>query len=101
MTTPELTLLVVVALAGSTVAAVVGFGGGVILLPVLVAVRGVREAVPVLAITQVVGNLSRGVLNRREIDLPVVGWFSLGAVPCGVLGGLLFATAPLPMLTKG
>ena len=45
MSTPELSLVVVTAFLASIVAAVVGFRGGVILLPVLIAVCGVRDAV--------------------------------------------------------
>ena len=54
-------VLVAVALAASTLAAVAGFGGAVVLLPV----------------AQLVGNLSRVGFNRRELDWPVVGWFAL------------------------
>jgi hypothetical protein len=38
--------------------------------------------------------------NRREVDVPVVGWFALGAVPFALLGGVLFATAPLGALKR-
>jgi len=88
------------ALAASTLAAVAGFGGAVILLPILVWAFGVREAVPILTVAQLIGNLSRVYFNRREVVLPVVGWFSLGAVPTAVLGGVLFATAPTSSLQR-
>lgn len=88
------------ALLASTVAAVAGFGGAAILLPALVAVFGVREAVPILTVAQLVGNGSRVWFNRRELVLPVVGWFALGAVPAALVGGLLFARAPLPVLER-
>ena len=38
--------------------------------------------------------------NRRDLVWPVAGWFALGAVPLAVLGGLLFAAAPAPFLTR-
>jgi uncharacterized membrane protein YfcA len=93
-------LLAVAAFGSATVAGVTGFGGAAILLPVLVAIFGVRDAVPILTIAQLIGNGSRVWFNRREVVLPVVGWFSLGAVPLALLGGLLFAQAPLPILTR-
>lgn len=93
-------LLGVAALLASTVAAVAGFGGAAILLPALVAVFGVREAVPILTVAQLVGNGSRVWFNRRELVLPVVGWFALGAVPAALAGGVLFARAPLPALER-
>ena len=88
------------ALLASTVAAVAGFGGAAILLPALIAVFGVREAVPILTVAQLVGNGSRVWFNRRELVLPIVGWFALGAVPAALAGGLLFARAPLPALER-
>jgi uncharacterized membrane protein YfcA len=43
-------VLVAVALAASTLAAITGFGGAAVLLPALVAVFGVREGVPILTV---------------------------------------------------
>ena len=93
-------VLAVVALLASTLAAVSGFGGAAVLLPVLVIVFGVRDAVPILTVAQLIGNGSRVWLNRRELDLKVVGWFALGGVPMALLGGFLFAAAPLKALTR-
>lgn len=97
-----LTLLIVglVALLASLLAAVAGFGGAVVLLPVLVWAFGVRDAVPILTVVQVVGNGSRVAFNRRELVWPVAGWFALGAVPLAVVGGLVFATAPAAFLSR-
>jgi uncharacterized membrane protein YfcA len=61
---------------------------------------GVREAVPILTVVQLVGNGARVAFNRRELVWPVVGWFALGAVPLAVIGGVQFATAPAPFLQR-
>jgi uncharacterized membrane protein YfcA len=79
---------------------VTGFGGAAVLLPVLVAAFGVREAVPILTVAQLIGNGSRVWFNRRELDWRVVVWFALGAVPLAFIGGMLFAKAPLSVLTR-
>lgn len=81
-------------------AAVTGFGGAAVLLPVLVAIFGMREAVPILTVAQLIGNGSRVWFNRRELDWRVVLWFALGAVPLALIGGYLFAKAPLTALTR-
>ncbi len=94
-------LLGVAAFVAATLAAVTGFGGAAVLLPVLVATFGVRDAVPILTVAQLIGNGSRVWLNRREVALPVVGWFALGGVPLALAGGWLFATAPVGPLTRG
>ena len=100
---PDLQLLLLIAVAAfmaSTVASVAGFGGSAILLPVLVPAFGPRDAVLILTIVQLGGNLSRVAANGSEVALPVVGWFALGAVPFAVLGGAAFASAPLGVLTR-
>jgi uncharacterized protein len=96
----EYLLLGLGALVGSTLAAVTGFGGAALLLPILSAIFGVRDAVPILTVAQLIGNASRVVFNRRDLVMPIVGWYSLGAVPFAILGGLLFATAPLAFLNR-
>src|SRR6266542_1077967 len=88
------------AFLASTLAAVAGFGGAAVLLPALAAAFGVRQAIPILTVAQLVGNGSRVWFNRREVHVPVVGWFALGAVPLALLGGLLFASAPLGALKR-
>lgn len=93
-------VLALTALFASTLAAVTGFGGAAVLLPVLVAVFGVREAIPILTVAQLIGNGSRVWFNRREVNWRVVGWFAFGGVPMALLGGYLFAKAPLSALTR-
>ena len=94
---------VVVALAAliaSTVAAVAGFGGAAIMLPVLTWAFGVRDAIPILTVSQLLGNLSRVWFNRSEVEGRVVQWFALGAVPSAVVGGVVFANAPAGGLSR-
>jgi uncharacterized membrane protein YfcA len=96
----RLSLLAIIAFIAALLAAVTGFGGAAVLLPMLVAVFGVREAIPILTVAQLIGNGSRVWFNRRELNLAVVGWFALGGVPMALLGGFLFAHAPLAALTR-
>ncbi len=93
-------LLAGAGLAASTLAAVAGFGGAAVLLPALVATFGVRAAVPILTVAQLIGNGSRVWFNRRLVEPRVVAWFALGAVPLALVGGVLFASAPLGALKR-
>jgi len=93
-------IIAAVAVLASTLAAVTGFGGAAVLLPALVVAFGVRDAVPILTVAQLIGNGSRVWFNRHDLDLRVVGWFSLGGVPFALIGGVLFARAPLTGLTR-
>ncbi|MGA8758282.1 MAG: sulfite exporter TauE/SafE family protein [Stellaceae bacterium] len=89
-----------VSFVAATLAAVTGFGGAAVLLPVLVWSFGVREAIPILTVAQLIGNGSRVWFNRKELNWRVVAWFAIGGVPMALLGGLLFAKAPLAALTR-
>ncbi|MBM2826177.1 MAG: hypothetical protein HW403_241 [Dehalococcoidia bacterium] len=92
--------VVAIAFVAGVLAAVAGFGGAVIILPVLVWAFGVRDAIPILTVAQLIGNLSRVWFNRGELAFPVVRWFALGAVPAATLGGIIFATAPAAALVR-
>jgi uncharacterized membrane protein YfcA len=96
----QLIVLGIVAFVAAMLAAVTGFGGAAVLLPMLVLVFGVREAIPILTVAQLIGNGSRVWFNRRELDWKVVAWFALGGTPMAILGGMLFAHAPLAVLTR-
>lgn len=92
--------LFVGSLLASTLAAIAGFGGAAILLPILISLFGIRSAIPILTVAQLIGNGSRVWFNRGELDLKVVGWFAVGCVPAALLGAYLFAASPLSRLTK-
>ncbi|MFJ8782276.1 TSUP family transporter [Streptomyces sp. NPDC102476] len=93
-------LMVAATFATAALSAVAGFGGGVLLLPVFVAVLGTRDAVAVLTVAQLASNGSRVWFNRCEVERRLVGIFAIGAVPAAAAGALLFSTAPLPALTR-
>ena len=88
------------ALVASLIAAVAGFGGAVIMLPVLVWAVGIQDAIPILTIAQLMGNLWRVLLNRTELNWSVVKRFAIGVVPAATVGGIIFATAPGAVLVR-
>jgi hypothetical protein len=92
--------LIVSAFVASLAAAIVGTGGGVLLLPVLALVFGVRDAVPIYAFAQLIGNCSRVIFNWSHIQWRVVFWFCLGALPAAGLGALCFTLMPAAGLTR-
>lgn len=77
-----------------------GFGGALLLLPLLVATVGVTQAVPLLSIAQCIGNLSRAGFGFAQIHWRSVAWFLLGALPCSGLGALLFVQLPQAWVTR-
>ena len=89
-------IVLALGLAAGTVGGIVGFGTSIILLPALVIVFGPREAVPIMAITAILANLSRVGVWWREVDWKVCAAYSCTAIPCAGLG----ATTLLNLSTR-
>lgn len=91
-------------LCGSFIAALIsgvaGFGGGLLLLPLLIKTVGADIAVPLLTISQIIGNLSRVFLGRHQIQWRPVIIFLLGAAPMSLLGALLFIEINKILVTR-
>ncbi len=85
---------------GFTIAGVAGFGGGVVILPVLVWVLGPREAIPILSVAQFVASVVRFWMYRQDTSWPVVRWFSLGAIPIAILASLLYVQTPADVFVR-
>lgn len=77
-----------------------GFGGALLLLPVLTGVVGTAQAVPLLTLVQLIGNLSRVGFGFRQIKWKSVGMFLIGAVPFCVAGALLFTELPKSIINR-
>jgi uncharacterized protein len=88
------------ALASAFVGSVAGSGGTLVLMPVLVLYFGIQEATVLVTVANLSANLSRAFFNRRELDLKVVGWFILGAMPLSILGTWLFTITAPDFLTR-
>ena len=79
-------VITLVGLVAGTLGGVVGFGGTVILLPVLTFFFGAKQAVPIMAVAALLGNAGRIWVWWREIDWRAVGAFAVTAVPGAALG---------------
>ncbi len=96
----ELVVLFVAAFAAAAISGAAGFGGALLLLPLLVATVGVTQAVPLLTIAQLIGNLARAGFGFTQIQWKPVGLFLLGAVPLSTLGALSFVELPKELITR-
>ena len=96
----KIVAVVVATAVGFTIAGVAGFGGGVVALPVLVWVFGVREAIPILSISQLLSTASRVWLHRDGIDWRVARQFALGSLPLSVLGSFIFISIDTTVLVR-
>lgn len=82
------------ALGTSTLTAVLGFGGGIVLLAGLLLVVEPVVAIPLHAAIQVTSNGTRTLVRRHDVDWPLVGRSSLLLLPAGALTVPLAAAAP-------
>ncbi|MFC2711027.1 sulfite exporter TauE/SafE family protein [Hoylesella oralis] len=78
----------------------VGFGGGMVLLPVITYFYGIEVAVPVATIAQLMSNLSRAAMGWREIHWRQAAWFLLPAIPFTALGALGFSLIDKTLMTR-
>lgn len=96
----EQALLFMAAFAAAAISGAAGFGGALLLLPLLVANVGVTQAVPLLTIAQLIGNLSRAGFGFKQIHWKPVVLFLLGAIPLSALGALSFVQLPKELVTR-
>jgi len=82
-------LLTITALLTATLSAILGMGGGILLLATMFCFLPFSQAIPLHAAVQLVSNGSRIILFRQAADWPTVGRFILGVLPGVALAGLL------------
>ncbi len=98
--TSTLLVLLAVGFVAGLLSGSVGFGGGMILLPVLTTFYGVEVAVPVSTIAQMLSNLSKMGMGFRNIEWKQAGRFLLLAAPLTALGAFGFAVVPKVPMTR-
>jgi len=82
----DFALVLLLGLASGTVGGLVGFGSSIMLMPALVLVFGPREAVPIMAISAIMGNTSRVAAWWREVDWRAAAAYSITGIPGAALG---------------
>jgi uncharacterized protein len=90
----DLLLVLVAGLFAGTLGGIVGTGSSLVLMPILVVMFGPRQAVPIMAVAAIMGNLGRVLAWRREIDWRGCGAYCATAVPGAMLGARLLLTIP-------
>ena len=72
----------------STIAAIVGLGGGMMLIAILPSFLPINALIPVHGLTQMSSNISRAVFGYKEIQYKVIPKFLIGSI----IGIALFAS---------
>lgn len=89
--TIELIILFAISFIAATISGAAGFGGALVLLPVLTNIVGIKAAVPILTIGQIFGNTSRVWFGRHDLKWKPITFFLFTAIPLTILGSYLFA----------
>jgi uncharacterized membrane protein YfcA len=95
----DLTILAVVAFATSTLSAIVGMAGGIILLSVMLLFLDPLIAIPLHGVVQLVSNSSRTYVQRSHVVWPIIGAYTVLLVPMSVVG-LSIAQSLSPELAR-
>lgn len=94
-------LLLFASWLAATISGAAGFGGALLLLPILTHTVGPKAAVPILTVAQLMGNLSRAWFGFKDIRWRPIGLFSLGAISASLLGSRLFVQLPPQAVLRG
>jgi uncharacterized membrane protein YfcA len=90
----DLLLVLVAGLFAGTLGGIVGTGSSLVLMPILVAMSGPRQAVPIMAVAAIMGNLGRVLAWRRDIAWRACGAYCATAVPGAMIGARLLLAIP-------
>ena len=88
----EWVILIAVSFVASTISGIAGFGGGLILLPLLTYFISPKLAIPLLTIAQLFGNGSRVFLNTKHLQWKPVMLLLIAAIPFPIIGSSLLAS---------
>ncbi|SHJ93335.1 sulfite exporter TauE/SafE family protein [Desulforamulus aeronauticus] len=94
-------LLFIGGFIAAAISGAAGFGGALLLLPLLTKTLGTTLAVPVLTVAQLIGNLSRAWFGFNQIEWKPVNYFIAGSIPTAILGAYSFVAAPKDLITRG
>jgi len=94
----EQAILIAAAFASSSVTAMVGLGGGILLIAIMPLFLPPLAVVPVHGVVQLASNGSRAWFARREIDWTLLPSFVAGLLLGTVAGSQLVKTIPVELL---
>lgn len=92
-------LLIIVGFLAGALSSAIGFGGGMLLLPIVTVCYGIEAAVPICTIAQLLSNASRSAFGWKDIEWRKTLWFLIPSIPLTALGAYGFSIAPKNIMT--
>ncbi|WP_255856540.1 sulfite exporter TauE/SafE family protein [Marinobacterium rhizophilum] len=90
----EFLFLIAISALTSAMTAMMGVGGGAVLIAVMANIMPPVAVIPVHGTVQLGSNLGRVLTMQQHIRWPLVGWFALGCLLGSVLGGQIAVSIP-------
>ena len=90
----EFIFVLAVGLLAGAISGIIGTGSSIMLVPVLVYQFGPKEAVPIMAVAAVMGNLARILAWWREVDWRAAAAYVATGAPAAVLGAKTLLVLP-------
>lgn len=90
----DLAIIAVSAFVAGISSGMSGFGGGLLLPPVLAPILGVQHVVPVLSVSMLMTNLHRFWLYRQHLDKRLTAMVLIAMIPAVILGTTLYLSLP-------
>ena len=87
-------LVLAIGIVAGGVGGMIGTGSSLILLPVLVYTYGPKQAVPIMAVAAVMGNMARVAAWWRVVDWKAVIAYSVPGAPAAALGARTLLSLP-------
>jgi len=87
-------LVLIVGLAAGMLSGIIGTGASIILLPILVLQFGPQQAVPIMAIAGLLGNISKAWSWWRDVDWRAFAAYSVTGIPAAALGAHTLLVLP-------
>lgn len=81
-------------LCAGALSAIVGTGASIILLPILILEYGPQQAVPIMAVAAVMGNIGKSLAWWRDIDWRAFWAYSVFGIPGAALGARTLLVLP-------
>ena len=93
-------IMIAAGLVSGLISGTVGFGGSLILLPIITTFSGIEVAVPMATVAQLLSNIFRMGAGFKAIRWRQVGLFLIPAIPLTIVGAYGFIVVQKEMMTR-
>ena len=94
----DLAIAVSAAFLSSILGALSGFGAGILVMPFLVPLVGIKGVVPVMAVAMIIANIARIWVYRTHVRFDLLGSLVLAIIPGVFVGTYVYKSLPVDFL---